>query len=382
MLVNNPWSHLITYDLSNPQNVPNNGASYMRAISPPFDYWYCQFSDSNSFRVYPIETLISPEHLQRVMNRDLFIILENCNECYNGSADGIYKNLVIDSGIPESQIILVSGGVDVADRIRFLADHYKKDTIKFEWFSSQEISVREQVVTLTKKVVPEEMLEIKSYPKKYLNQNRRWRTHRPAFLALLHSRGLIDQGFNSFGKNDGISDWDDIWPSVLNGYPEISDTLIKGYSVKELLPLYLDTDDLVTNRAFMEDTMFSYYKDSYFSIINETSFTTKFEADGRFLTEKTFKAIAYGHPFLLVAPPRSLDLLKSLGYKTFSGLIDEGYDLEKNDGKRFLMILDEVERLCNLSESELNHFLIEAKKICLFNYNHLVRKRSFVRRLL
>jgi hypothetical protein len=385
MLVNNPWPHLITYDLADPKMILNNGASYMRVISPQFDYWFCQFSDSNSFRVYPIEQLMEPDHLKRVMNKEIFLVLENCNECFNESADGIYKNLVIDSGIPESQIILVSGGVDVADRVRLLADHLKKDTIKFEWFSSQELSVRDQCRVI-KNQIYDKTLAKKLYPKKYLNLNRRWRSHRPAVLALLHERKLLDQGFNSFGVNDGMSEWDKMWwLSLINQYqncPEVYERLVRGSDVKDLLPLYLDTEDLVTNRAFLEESIYPYYLDSYFSIINETSFSSTTGSDGRFLTEKTFKAISLGHPFLLVAPPRSLNLLKSLGYRTFSGIIDESYDYEKDDGTRLLMIIKEVERLCNLSEAELDQFLTEARKICTFNYNHLMNKKTFVRRIL
>lgn len=382
MLINIPWPHIRTYDVNAPTNNPNRGSSYLRYVKHDFDYWYAQFSDSNSFKIYPIKTLLSEEQYKRVLDKDLFIVLENCNECYNSAVDGIYQHLVIEGGIPECQIILVSGGPDPLDRIRYIADKLKLDCIKFEWFSSQEISVQEQIVTRTRFANPEAMLEVKPYPKKYLNQNRRWRSHRPAILALLHERNLIEQGHNSFGKNDGISDWDAIWPSVVHSYPEIKETLEKGYSVKDILPLYLDTDDLVTNRAFMEDSIFPYYENSYFSIINETTFTTKYDCDGRFLTEKTFKAIAYGHPFLLVAPPRSLDLLKSLGYRTFKGLIDESYDLEQEDGKRMTMIINEVERLCNLSGTELEAWLVQAKAICKFNHDLFVRKKHFVRRLL
>ena len=34
----------------------------------------------------------------------------------------------------------------------------------------------------------------------------------------------------------------------------------------------------------------------------------------------------YGHPFLLFAQPKSLDLLKRNGFKTYSNLFNENYD--------------------------------------------------------
>lgn len=384
MLVNNPWPHLTTYDVNNTSNVLNNGSSYLNNTKVDFDYWYCQFSDYNSFKIYPIKSLMLPEHFERVMKKDLFIILENANECFNSSVDGIYLNLVLDAGIPESQIILVSGGPDPADRIKFLADHMGKETIKFDWFSSQEVSVRDYFRGLDNSIEIPPILEQKEYTKKYLNLNRRWRVHRPAVLALLYERGLIDQGHNSFGKDDIGSSWDSTWFSVQNYFGtsmEIQNRLTAGAMVKKLLPLYLDTDDLVTNRAHLEASIFPFYSDTYFSIINETTYVTTNPNDGRFLTEKTFKAIGIGHPFLLVAPPRSLNLLKSLGYKTFSPLINEHYDLIKDDTQRLLAIINEAERLCKLQGDELTYFLDEARKICEFNRDRLFNSKSFVRRL-
>jgi len=60
-----------------------------------------------------------------------------------------------------------------------------------------------------------------------------------------------------------------------------------------------------------------------------------------------------------------------MGYKTFDGLIDESYDNETDDNKRMLMIVNEIERLCNLSDTELETFLIEAKKIVDHNFKNM-----------
>jgi hypothetical protein len=44
------------------------------------------------------------------------------------------------------------------------------------------------------------------------------------------------------------------------------------------------------------------------------------------LTEKALRPIACGQPFILAATPGSLQYLRSYGFKTFSGYIDETYD--------------------------------------------------------
>ena len=84
------------------------------------------------------------------------------------------------------------------------------------------------------------------------------------------------------------------------------------------------------------------------------------------------------HPFILVTIPNSLDVLKEIGYKSFSPWINESYDCEQDDHKRMLMIVQEIERLCNLSNNELNDFLIATKEICKYNYDVLNSKTKFV----
>jgi hypothetical protein len=117
-------------------------------------------------------------------------------------------------------------------------------------------------------------------------------------------------------------------------------------------------------------------------VISETTYHTKeWYPNARFLSEKTFKAIAMTHPFILVSVPGSLEVLKAMGYKTFSPIIDESYDTELDDGKRMIKILNEIERLCNLNQSELEKFLIEAREICEYNYNVLILKTDFVKEL-
>jgi hypothetical protein len=55
-------------------------------------------------------------------------------------------------------------------------------------------------------------------------------------------------------------------------------------------------------------------------------------------------------PFILMAFPRSLEVLRQQGYKTFSPYINEAYDLIENDEDRAIAIANEIERLCQLSD--------------------------------
>jgi hypothetical protein len=377
--------YLVTYDINNPENRDTENNTYLLARGETdYDYWFCQFSDHNSFKIFPIDTLVDSATLERVMNGDAYLVLDNANECFYSSVDGIYEHLVIEKGIPPSQIILVTGGYDVAEYVRKIAEHLGRECIKVEWFSGQEFSVHRQLSVNQKNFIGQ-TLQKKEYKKKFLNFNRRWRLHRPAMLALLYQRGLIEQGYVSFDKDDFGRSWHETWQGLdhyYRAFPEMHKLMLQGYNVRNLLPLYVDTSDLVTNRDFMQDSADAFYLDTFFSLVSETTFNTQHGADGRFLTEKIFKSIAMVHPFIMIAPPKSLELLRTLGYKTFDGIINEEYDLELNDGNRMLKIVDEVDRLCKLSESELDHYLTVAAETCEHNYKILTNQQVFVRRIL
>ena len=54
-----------------------------------------------------------------------------------------------------------------------------------------------------------------------------------------------------------------------------------------------------------------------------------------FLTEKTFKPIRAGHPFIVVGNDSLLHLLHLLGFETYSQCWDESYDNVIDDEARF-----------------------------------------------
>ena len=99
------------------------------------------------------------------------------------------------------------------------------------------------------------------------------------------------------------------------------------YSYIERLGRYLP-NDAPTN--FYGSTMQNqryfnpeWYNDTYFSLVSETRINNQFELH---ITEKTFKPIAFYHPFLIWGQPRVLEHLTSLGFETYGNLFDESYD--------------------------------------------------------
>ena len=86
----------------------------------------------------------------------------------------------------------------------------------------------------------------------------------------------------------------------------------------------------------------------------------------RFLTEKTFKPMAYGMPFMIFGNRNSLKRVRELGFKTFPEWFDESYDEEENFTLRLNAMLDSYEKF--LSEE---HSIEEIRDALEHNFNRI-----------
>jgi hypothetical protein len=89
---------------------------------------------------------------------------------------------------------------------------------------------------------------------------------------------------------------------------------------------------------------------------------THFDADGSngaFLTEKTFKCLKHGHPFVLFAPPGSLASLRGMGYRTFDHAIDTSYDSIADNTYRYLAVMRTVQQLAQADPNTLYNSCVE-----------------------
>jgi len=87
------------------------------------------------------------------------------------------------------------------------------------------------------------------------------------------------------------------------------------------------------------------------------------------LTEKTFKPIALGMPFVIVGTKGSLEYLRSYGFRTFEGIWDESYDLAEDDVRieRIASLLRSLDELPATAKQELFE---SAHEVIEHNWNH------------
>lgn len=132
-------------------------------------------------------------------------------------------------------------------------------------------------------------------------------------------------------------------------------------------PLLLDTDVVDGNwSARMGLNEYRLWQNSFWHLVNETIF---YDAKLH-LTEKVFKPIVAGRPFILVAAPGNLEYLKQYGFQTFSDFIDESYDLETCHSRRQELIVSEIAKLCALSASAQAEMLHDMQPILAYNKQH------------
>ena len=87
------------------------------------------------------------------------------------------------------------------------------------------------------------------------------------------------------------------------------------------------------------------------------------------ITEKTFKPIAMGMPFVIVGTRGSLEYLRSYGFRTFEGIWDESYDMA-DDEVRIERIASLLQSLDKLPVTAKQHLFEQAQAVIEHNWNH------------
>jgi hypothetical protein len=114
------------------------------------------------------------------------------------------------------------------------------------------------------------------------------------------------------------------------------------------------------------------YQDTYFSLVSETVFYYPYS----FRTEKIWKPIAIGHPFVVAANAGFYNDLHNLGFKTFNTVIDESFDKIQHNEQRLVRITEVIKQLV---QSDLSAFARETREICIYNQQRLQELTGQVR---
>jgi hypothetical protein len=99
------------------------------------------------------------------------------------------------------------------------------------------------------------------------------------------------------------------------------------------------------------------------SIVGET----KYGVPTANFTEKVLNPMKLYRPFIVAAPPYTLEYIKNLGFKTFDRWWSEDYDSIENHTERLNAIFNIIEDLEKKSLDEMKNILKEMKDILNWN---------------
>jgi len=195
---------------------------------------------------------------------------------------------------------------------------------------------------------------IRKYTKDYISFNRTItgdRRYRKNFVDQLRINNLLDKGLVSYGVTDD---------PIVDQRLVIDQAQLPG-SASASIPITIERID------YHNDTP-DY--SAFWHIVTETVFYY----DKLHLTEKIFKPIVSKQPFMLLAAPGNLEYLRSYGFKTFAGIIDESYDDIKDNDARIEAVVAQLEWYCDLSDDEKTEIQRKCEPIVEHNFHHFYGK--------
>lgn len=207
-------------------------------------------------------------------------------------------------------------------------------------------------------------------PYNFLFLNGRTRPHRKYLIELFRDRGLLDRSLWTCLDSSPA-------PVSYSYYGELCD---RPSELRFLPPEYEVEQYRVGIKSdythhFVKDQLFAgtwgeiylnarAYIDTFFSVVSETVFEYPYSLR----SEKIYKPIAIGHPFVVAANAGFYHDLHQAGFRTFGHLIDEQFDRIDNNQDRLQRICDSVADLCS---QDLAAFVIAAQEICVYNQQHM-----------
>lgn len=136
-------------------------------------------------------------------------------------------------------------------------------------------------------------------------------------------------------------------------------------------PAFAISSKSLENNFFLNTTSASasadYVSNDYVRCGIEVVLETLFDDTRWHLTEKTLRPIACGKPFILTATAGSLKYLRSYGFETFDGLINESYDNITDHYQRLCAIILEMQRVSELNRDEKLQLFSRLNQIALRN---------------
>jgi len=245
-------------------------------------------------------------------------------------------NTVTLLGLPKHAVIIVSGNLNAGQQYtEWCKQHAKEEYIEFregiEWDGKESHP-------------PNVTVKIKDYCLAFNSLNRAHRNHRTEHLYFLAENKL--QGLISGGA------WFDTHSIDVPTYQTVDYNHYKTV-LTDNYPKTVDVLDLVNQVPNLINNL-EIYENSQLTVVTESHFD---QTGGLFITEKTFRPLLVGHPFMVLGQKGTLKKLRSWGFITDFDGIDQSYDDVVDDSERFSQFHQSLRNWC-IQDSEIRRTAI------------------------
>jgi hypothetical protein len=321
-----PWSNILFY------HAPQNSRIVRMCVDDITTEKYIYpiiVKHAGVYCAYTSHVSISPKVRTHVESGQATIVFVHHLEGTLRKYKNQFDKLVADLCLPAEQVYLLQGDLD--------AEYYNNSPYTYKAINCFPFWISP--------FYPSESVDYKP-GRLFCSYNRYPREHRLCLLYELIRNNLIDQGIVSCGVLEQGSVADIFYR--LYGERPTDHELASLMRLSNHSPdnLYLNPHSLDSKNP-AQNVVHEHYCETFVSVVSETLDT------GLFYSEKTYKPIALGHPFILNAGPGQLAFLRTMGFQTFDKWWDESYDQEQSLVARVSRIVDVLKQLHGLSTQQL-----------------------------
>lgn len=258
--------------------------------------------------------LISAAAKERARKREIKFLFYYHEGDHPGRIKSRFDALCYRHHLPLDCYLLVSANSSASQfaRCRYFNDH--------EYFLSY-INRDQTAETATD--------QVRTFDFTALNRTHKW--WRATIMSDLKHHGVLDHSLWSYNTELSLEDQPHDNPiricDLPNGVIVLDKFLQDG-------PYVCDSND-ATRHNDHRRINHTLYTDSYCHLVIETLYDVD-QSGGAFLTEKTYKCLKFGQPFVIIGAVGSLELLRQAGYRVFDHAIDNSYDLIQDNTQRWL----------------------------------------------
>lgn len=358
------------------ENLPTGAENvFMFRYSPFF-----QFEEDGSIIIPNSRPYVWPKNyiwssnflalLKKVQDRNVTIVMDYLWEAETTIHDStvLFLQRAVQFGIDTSRLVLATNnGINLGLRNGFIKT-YKIKKLNLPWWllrTHHELKIKQKIEIVNKNFSETTFKDI-------LCLNRRVRTNKLLALLELDRLALLDStSFSLVWFHSNTVDY----LNNLNCNPEIKRFLERlKVDYTNHTPIQPKNDavygEIIRSDEFLFFTRPEWYNETKISCITETFY---YDFDPLFpfndyhdskvhLTEKTWKAIYFGHPFIMVGERGSLDTIRKLGFQTYGEVVNESYD-NLPDTLRMQRAVGQIPQLLDKISSPL------VQEISRFNQN-------------